>query len=268
MNIIITLTEEPLYLNPFIKKVVEAIPSEIKHIYILKGGVVKGRRFSEKLTYLLTIAIISSPYHLFKRIIITGGFKFFKILEFTQSKNPFSIVRTLKQLGIPYSYVDDLHSEKFLLDLRAKEPTIIINQAQTILEREFLSIPEIGCLNRHCALLPKYRGRLAPFWAYTMGESESGVSIHFIDEEIDNGPILVQKRVPIERNDSFDSVLEKDFALAPGAMIEAINLIRSGEYTEKLIPNEKNHASYFSSPTIKDAIRYREVMLRSWFNGA
>ena len=133
---------------------------------------------------------------------------------------------------------------------------------------EFLSIPEIGCLNRHCALLPKYRGLLAPFWTYLNGEKESGVSIHFIDKEIDNGPILVQKRVNIERFDTFDSVLEKDFGLAPDAMLEAIDLIRRGDYSEHLIPNDKSIATYFSKPTLSDAIRYRRVMLSRWFRGA
>ena len=76
------------------------------------------------------------------------------------------------------------------------------------------------------------------------------------------------KRVNIERFDTFDSVLEKDFGLAPDAMLEAIDLIRRGDYSEHLIPNDKSIATYFSKPTLSDAIRYRRVMLSRWFRGA
>lgn len=268
LNIVIMVTEEPLYINPFIKRIIEAIPSDIKRIYIVKGTVVRGKRTSEKIAYLVTLGVISGPLHLLKRAITAGGFKILNAVPYLKHRNPLSVATAAKQLGIPVTYVEDIHSEAFLSHLKREKPTIIINQAQAILTEEFLSIPEIGCLNRHCALLPKYRGLLAPFWTYLNGEKESGVSIHFIDKEIDNGPILVQKRVNIERFDTFDSVLEKDFGLAPDAMLEAIDLIRRGDYSEHLIPNDKSIATYFSKPTLSDAIRYRRVMLSRWFRGA
>jgi len=266
-NVIITVTEEPLYINPFIKRVIEAIPSDIKRIYIVKGSVVRGKSAREKIAYLITLGIISGPLHLVKRAITAGGFKIFNIVPCLKHRNPLSITTAAKQLGIPITYVEDIHSEAFLLNLRKEKPTVVINQAQAILTEEFLSIPDIGCLNRHCALLPKYRGLLAPFWTYLNGEKESGVSIHFIDKEIDNGPILVQKRVGIERFDTFNSVLEKDFELAPDAMLEAIDLIRMGDYKECLIPNDKSIATYFSKPSISDALLYRKVMLSRWLHG-
>jgi len=267
LKIVITVTEEPLYINPFIRRVIEAIPSDIKRIYIVEGTVVRGDSVREKINYLITLGIISGPLHLLKRAVLAGGFKLFNVVPYLKHRNPLSIATVAKQLGIPVTYVEDIRSEAFLSQLRREKPTIIINQAQAILTEEFLSIPEIGCLNRHCALLPKYRGLLSPFWTYLNGEKESGVSIHFIDNEIDNGPILVQKRTGIERFDTFDSVLEKDFRLAPDAMLEAIDLIRKGDYKKHLISNDKSSATYFSKPTISDALRYRRVMLSRWFHG-
>jgi len=57
-----------------------------------------------------------------------------------------------------------------------------------------LNIPKIGVLNRHNALLPKNRGRLTPFWVLYKGETETGVSIHFVTEDLDAGDIIVQKK--------------------------------------------------------------------------
>lgn len=266
-NIIITVTEEPMYINPFIRRVIEAIPLDVKRIYIVKGSVVRGTKFSEKITYLITLGIISDPLNLLKRAATAVSFKFFSAIPSLTYKNPLSIATAANQLDIPVTFIEDIHSEMFLAHLKREKPSIIINQAQAILSEDFLSIPEIGCLNRHCALLPKYRGLLAPFWTYLNREKESGVSIHFIDKEIDNGPILIQKKVDIQRFDTFDSVLEKDFELAPDAMLEAIDLIRRRDYNEHLIPNDKSMASYYSKPTLSDALRYRKVMLSRWFNG-
>ena len=262
--IIITVTEEPLLINPFIGKVIASIHSDIKKVYIVKGSVMGKKSFSEKINYLITIVLISNPVALVNRFFIVFSFIIFNHLSSDASKNPFSVAYTAKKYQIPVVFVNEINSESFLEKLKNDKPVVIINQAQVILSEKFLSIPQIGSLNRHCGLLPKYRGRLAPFWTYVMREKESGVSIHFIDKEIDNGPILVQKKVPIERFDTFDSLLAKDFHIAPDAMVEAIGLIKSGEYVKQLIPNEKQFSSYYSSPKIMDALTYRKIMLKKW----
>ena len=76
---------------------------------------------------------------------------------------------------------------------------------------------------------------------------------------------MCKKKLPITRSDTFDSLLVKDFAIAPEAMVEAVGLIKSGEYTNRLIPNEKEFSSYYSSPNIRDALLYRKKMLKRWW---
>ncbi len=267
MKIYITITEDPIFINPFIKKVIQSIPSEIIGIGIISGSLVSGKSLGRKVEYLLTIALISGPIELFRRFLRLASFNLFNKIGFLKNKNSLSISQAANQYSIPVKYFDDVNSEEFLVYLKQMGPDLIINQAQAILKKDFLSIPTIGCLNRHAALLPKYRGRLAPFWAYVNMETESGVSIHFIDEKIDNGDIVVQKRIPIKRFDTFDSLLRTISFTAPDAMLEAIEIIRSGDYESKLIKNDSISATYYSSPTFKDAIRYRVVMIRRFLIG-
>lgn len=265
MRIFITITEEPVYINPFIKKVVQAAHSEIVGVAIVEGSVFKTKRkqnFLSYFNYLLTIMIISviEPIHLIRKSIILIAFNVFNIFKPLGIKNPFSITKILDNYKIPVIYTKNVNSSDFIEFLKQKRPDIVINQAQSILKKEFLSVPTIGCLNRHGALLPKYRGRLAPFWAYLNGEKETGVSIHFVEEGIDSGPILVQKRIKIERFDLLHSLVEKIFEASPGAMLEAIELIRTGEYKTHLIKNDDEQSSYFSSPKISDAMKYISVV--------
>ena len=267
MRIYITITEEPMFINPFIKKVIQSIPSDIIGIGIVSGSLVNGKSIIKKVEYLLTIALISGPIELFKRFSLLSRFHLYDKLKFLTHKNPLSISQVAKEFNIPVKYVEDVNSQEFLTYLEDIKPDLIINQAQAILKKDFLSIPTIGCLNRHAALLPKYRGRLAPFWAYLNMEYETGVSIHFIDEKIDNGDIVVQKKIPIEQFDTFDSLLKKIFSVVPDAMLEAIDIIRSKNYESNLIKNDPALATYYSSPALKDAIRYRKVMLKRFLNG-
>lgn len=269
MRIFITVSEEPVYINPFIRTLIEALPHEIVGIGIQKGkGLVTGKTPGRKLEYLLTLAVISGPLHLAKRFFLFGTFLLCEKLSFTGLANPLSISRAACRLGIPVTYCDDVNSREFMDFLRQQNVDVIINQAQRILSKEFIEIPRIGCLNRHAALLPKYRGRLAPFWAYLRGEKETGLSIHFIDEQLDNGPILVQKRVSITSRDTVDSLLDRIFLqVAPGAMLEALELIRTGRYLEYLIDNDATQATYYSSPRLKDALEYRRVLFRRLFLG-
>ena len=66
-----------------------------------------------------------------------------------------------------------------------------------ILPAEFLRAPRRGCLNVHFSLLPAYRGAAPVNWAIVNGEAKTGVTTMFIEEELDAGPILLQRETPI-----------------------------------------------------------------------
>ena len=68
------------------------------------------------------------------------------------------------------------------------------------------------------------------------GEKETGVSIHFIDEGIDTGEIIVQKKYKVRNNDTFNSLVKRNYEIAGKAMLEALDILESGNYS--LIPND------------------------------
>jgi methionyl-tRNA formyltransferase len=115
-------------------------------------------------------------------------------------------------------------------------------------------------INRHNALLPKNRGRLTPFWVLYKGEKETGVSIHFIDEGIDSGEIIVQKKYKVKNNDTFNSLVKRNYEIAGKAMLEALDILESGDYS--LIPNDDECATYNTTPDLKHAWEFRIRRLR------
>jgi len=259
MKTIITVTEEPLFINPYIKEIIRN-SNYIDKVYIVKGSVIRGIKILDKVKYLFTIAIICDPFHLIKIMSYTILFILFDL--FLSKNNPFSLKPFLKNNNIPFEEVNIINSRIVIDKIKKDNPDVILNQAQAILGKKFLKLPNIGVINRHCALLPKYRGLLSPFWVCYYDEKKSGVTIHFVDQKIDNGPILIQRKFNINKLDSFSSVLSKCFNLAPTATIEALDLIKSGEYINNLIPNNEEFSSYYSYPKIRHALTYRKKMLK------
>ena len=126
-----------------------------------------------------------------------------------------------------------------------------------------LEIPLIGIINRHNALLPKNRGRLTPFWVLYREEEETGVSIHFIDEGIDSGDIIVQKKFPVSKTETFDTLVKKNYQVAYVVMLETIKKLDNNE--RDFLPNDDKFATYNTTPSLKDAYKFRKKILINFF---
>jgi methionyl-tRNA formyltransferase len=98
-----------------------------------------------------------------------------------------------------------------------------------LLPKEILSIPKHGFLNVHFSLLPKYRGAAPIQWALINGETETGVTLFWLDEGMDTGPIFLQKKIAITPDDDADSLRNKLVDLGVTALDEAVRLIESGK---------------------------------------
>jgi len=98
-----------------------------------------------------------------------------------------------------------------------------------IVPPQVFTLPKLGSICFHPSLLPKYRGASAINWALIKGESVTGLSIFWVDKGIDTGPILLQKQVTVEPDDTTGSLyFNKIFPLGIEAIGEAIDLIKAG----------------------------------------
>lgn len=78
------------------------------------------------------------------------------------------------------------------------------------------------CLNVHGSLLPKYPGARTLSWAIENGETESGVTVHKIDDGMDTGPILLQRSFPLSRFETTKSLARKTAEIEPQTVVEAL----------------------------------------------
>lgn len=109
------------------------------------------------------------------------------------------------------------------------KPEFIVTAAYgKILPRTVLHIPERGCINVHASILPKYRGAAPIAWAIIRGEKETGITTMLMDEGLDTGPILLQRSVAIEEEDTAGSLAEKLSLTGSSLLIETIVGMRDG----------------------------------------
>ena len=131
--------------------------------------------------------------------------------------------------GLTVLQPDNIRSEDFIKIVRETQPEFIVVVAYgKILPVELLNMPLKGCINVHASLLPKYRGAAPIQWAIINGETVTGVTTMMMDEGLDTGDILMQKKVPIKEEDNTLSLSERLANEGANLLIETISGIRKG----------------------------------------
>ncbi|HYO91235.1 MAG TPA: methionyl-tRNA formyltransferase, partial [Pyrinomonadaceae bacterium] len=102
------------------------------------------------------------------------------------------------------------HYAPFVEQVRELSPDLIlVNSYSMLLRDEVLAVPPFGAVNVHGALLPQYRGSNPMQWALINNETETGVTMHYMDSNFDTGDIIAQRRVPIFFEDTWLSVRDR-----------------------------------------------------------
>ena len=159
-------------------------------------------------------------------------------LVITQPDRPYGRKKVLKatpvkeratELGIQVLTPDGSWPPEVISAIREVEPDFIVVAAfGQKLPEEVLDIPKYGCLNVHPSLLPKYRGGNPIQRQIMAGETESGVSIMYMDPNVDAGDICLQKSLTIGPNETLGSLEKRLSVLGAQALLEAIASIYSG----------------------------------------
>jgi methionyl-tRNA formyltransferase len=143
-----------------------------------------------------------------------------------------SLGDTARGLDLPVLRPTAVNGPSVLEQLRSWAPDLGLSIAYNqIFRRALLEIPRLGFLNFHAGMLPNYRGRNVINWAIINGERELGLTAHFVDEGIDTGDLLLQRRIPIDWTDGYGDVLCRAVQAMPSLVVDALDLVAGGRYT-------------------------------------
>jgi methionyl-tRNA formyltransferase len=137
--------------------------------------------------------------------------------------------RITSENRIPLHYVANINEPEAVEIMRALRPDVVFCVGWTqLLRREILQLPRLGCVGFHASALPLYRGRAPVNWAIINGERETGNTMMLLDEGVDTGDILAQRRFPIEAHDTCATVYDKVARSEDEMIREVLPLIRQG----------------------------------------
>tara|TARA_B100001057_G_scaffold402834_1_gene414899 strand:- start:150 stop:1094 length:945 start_codon:yes stop_codon:yes gene_type:complete len=122
---------------------------------------------------------------------------------------------------------ENLNDKEFIDKIKQINPDIIIVVAFRKLPVEIFSIPKYGTINLHASLLPNYRGAAPINWCLINNEVKTGVTTFFINEEIDQGDILLKEEVSISDRDNFGSLYKKLSSVGSRLLIKTIKGVLS-----------------------------------------
>lgn len=140
--------------------------------------------------------------------------------------------RGLPALSIPSRGLDRESYDRLLLDqLRAHDIGLVcLAGYMRLLSAAFIRAYPLRILNIHPSLLPAFPGLDAQHQALVHGVRFTGCTVHFVDEDLDSGPIIQQAVVPVEDNDTLESLSARILAEEHRIYSEAIATVLDGRY--------------------------------------
>ncbi|MBF6225617.1 methionyl-tRNA formyltransferase [Nocardia abscessus] len=162
-----------------------------------------------------------------------------------------SVEELAREHGIPVHLTERADAETIDFVKRVEPDVIVVNSWYTWMPAELYNLPPHGTLNLHDSLLPKFTGFSPVLWALISGASETGLTVHRMDEGLDTGDILVQRSIPIGPTDTGTELVMRGMELIPGALGEALAALDSG--TAVWRPQNKAERTYFHKRSERDS---------------
>ncbi len=187
----------------------------------------------------------------YERVTIHPLLLFFKDI-FAPGKD-LSFINGLK---LPEIKARSVNSKEFYHEILRLSPDIIlVGSWSEKFKKPIIDLPKIGTINCHPSLLPKYRGPNPYMRVIMNGEKETGITFHLMDEKLDNGPVLMQKKISIVQGmngDTGGSLKNKCCIAARSAVAELLTTMNN----ELVIPTNQNQkeATYFPQISEKDIL--------------
>ncbi len=190
--------------------------------------------------------------HTIFKLSVYGIFKIMKILckFFPFIKNNYSSFLWAKKNNMNCLIAPNVNSDDVLNKLKEINPDLIVSVSMNqIVKKEILNMPPKRCINVHCAPLPRYGGMSPYVWALANNEDHSAATIHYMEEGLDVGDIIVQETVGVVKNDSAFALFYRCCLHASNLLCKVVGDIEADTVTS--YEQDLSQKTYFSWPTKK-----------------
>lgn len=135
-----------------------------------------------------------------------------------------------QRLKIPFLVHPNVNSSEFIEKITPFSADLLVSMSfNQILKMDIINLAPLGFINCHAGALPFYRGRNILNWALINGEKNFAVTVHYVDEGIDTGDIILQRFCEITPDDDYGTLLDKAYPLCADTLFDALVLIKEGQ---------------------------------------
>ncbi len=154
-----------------------------------------------------------------------------EVVVMVHNKEKCGAAKRADKLGIPHTYIKSKNEDLIIQVMQAwKVDLIVLAGWMRIISPKLIDAFPNRIINLHPSMLPKYKGLHAIERALESGDDITGVSVHYVNEELDGGEIILQEEVPILPKDDLESLTKaiqrKEYYLLP----KAINVVKEKNY--------------------------------------
>jgi len=188
--------------------------------------------------------------HTVFKLSVYGIFKFMKVLcKFLPFiPNYYSSFLWAKRNGMDYVIAPNVNATEVVERIKSVKPDLMISVSMNqIVKKQILEMPPQRCINVHCAPLPKYAGMSPYVWALAHNEDHSAATIHYMEEGLDEGDIIIQEKVNVLKGDSAFSLFYRCCQLAGKLLVKVVDEIERDTVTS--YKQDLSKKTYFSWPT-------------------
>jgi len=249
LRIVYLTTDDPLYLPTFFDRVLAEHHAGTQAVYIAPPLFKNQSTWQATLRYIRTFGMPAAAR-------LTA-----RVLQAKYQRR--SIGSVCQKWGVKSAIVRDVNAPEFLDELRALSPDVIISvSCPLIFKRALIDLPPRGILNLHGAILPQYRGVMPAFRMMANGEKKAGVSIYFVNEDIDAGDLCGQRIFDIEDKDTLDSFLVRSKGIAADLLLDVLRQMEDGTVTST--PLDLSQGSYYRWPDHIAVTQFRMRGRKLW----
>lgn len=251
INISIITQEDKFFIPKNIKILIDNKRINVKSIHVIEA---KGSLEKKKIFFFKSFLFSGAIFLGFKYVYYELLERLDSVFNYKLLSNKKSIKSLAKENNIKYSCIKNPNNKDFIKYLKSINLDFIVSySAPLIFKDALLNIPKYNCINLHCSLLPDYSGIMPSFWALYFKEEYTGCSVHLMDTKIDNGKIVLQKKINILGVNSIyklNSLTKKE-----GGGLMQKSILGIVDKTIELKPNHVDDSKYFTWPN-KNEIKY------------
>ncbi len=153
------------------------------------------------------------------------------------------------RIDASFLHTENINRDEVVKEFREQDLNVAISvNWRTIIKQKIRSTFEHGIINCHAGDLPRYRGNAATNWAIINGEDSIVYTLHFMIDELDAGPILLQKRMPLDEKTRIQDVYNFANTNVPNMFVEVIEQIKNDNVNPKPIDMDNSLRCYPRTP--------------------